>query len=337
MARNLVAQVSKAGGDFELVERDIPQPGPGEIRIKVQACGVCHSDLLTKQGGFPGLTYPRVPGHEVVGIVDDVGGAVTEWKKGDRVGVGWHGGHCFVCDSCRRGDFMTCQNESITGLLRDGGYQQYMLARHEAVALVPEGLDSVEAGPLMCAGVTTFNALRHSNARVGDLVAVQGVGGLGHLGIQYASKAGFRVVAIGRGPENEALAKKLGAFAYIDSKAARVADELKKLGGAKVLLATAPSAKAMAETLEGLSVGGALLVVGAPLEPMPVSVLSLIMPRRAIQGWPSGTARDSQDALEFSKFAGVHPMIEKYPLEKVNEAFSRMESGHAEFRVVLTM
>ena len=337
MARNLVAQVSKAGGDFELVERDIPQPGPGEIRIKVQACGVCHSDLLTKQGGFPGLTYPRVPGHEVVGIVDDVGGAVTEWKKGDRVGVGWHGGHCFVCDSCRRGDFMTCQNESITGLLRDGGYQQYMLARHEAVALVPEGLDSVEAGPLMCAGVTTFNALRHSNARVGDLVAVQGVGGLGHLGIQYASKAGFRVVAIGRGPENEALAKKLGAFAYIDSKAARVADELKKLGGAKVLLATAPSAKAMAETLEGLSVGGALLVVGAPLEPMLVSVLSLIMPRRAIQGWPSGTARDSQDALEFSKFAGVHPMIEKYPLEKVNEAFSRMESGHAEFRVVLTM
>lgn len=337
MAKNLAVQVSKAGGDFEIVERDIPQPAPGEIRIKVQACGVCHSDFLTKQGGFPGLTYPRVPGHEVVGIVDEVGSAVAEWKKGERVGVGWHGGHCFVCDSCRRGDFVTCQTESITGLLRDGGYQQYMLARHEAVTVVPEGLDSAEAGPLMCAGVTTFNSLRHSNARVGDLVAVQGVGGLGHLGIQYAAKAGFRVVAIGRGPENEVLAKKLGAFAYIDSKAGRVADQLRKLGGAKVLLATAPNAKAMAETIDGLSVDGTLLVVGAPFEPMPVSVLSLILARRAIQGWPSGTARDSQDTLEFSKFAGVRPMIEKYPLEKVKEAFERMESGQAEFRVVLTM
>jgi D-arabinose 1-dehydrogenase-like Zn-dependent alcohol dehydrogenase len=337
MARNLAVQVSKAGGDFELIERDIPQPGPGEIRIKVQVCGVCHSDVLTKQGGFPGMTYPRVPGHEVVGIVDEVGNAVSEWKKGDRVGVGWHGGHCFVCDSCRRGDFMTCQNESITGLLRDGGYQQYMLARHEAVALVPEGLDSADAGPLMCAGVTTFNSLRHSKARVGDLVAVQGVGGLGHLGIQYAAKAGYRVVAIGRGPENEALAKKLGAFAYIDSKAGRVADELKKLGGARVILATAPNSKAMAETIDGLSVDGTLLVVGAPFEPMPVSVLSLILARRAIQGWPAGTARDSQDTLEFSKFSGVRPMIEKYPLEKVKEAYERMESGHAEFRVVLTM
>lgn len=337
MAKNLAVQVSKAGGDFEIVERDIPQPAPGEIRIKVQACGVCHSDFLTKQGGFPGLTYPRVPGHEVVGIVDEVGSAVAEWKKGERVGVGWHGGHCFVCDSCRRGDFVTCQTESITGLLRDGGYQQYMLARHEAVTVVPEGLDSAEAGPLMCAGVTTFNSLRHSNARVGDLVAVQGVGGLGHLGIQYAAKAGFRVVAIGRGPENEVLAKKLGAFAYIDSKAGRVADQLRKLGGAKVLLATAPNAKAMVETIDGLSVNGTLLVVGAPFEPMPVSVLSLILARRAIQGWPSGTARDSQDTLEFSKFAGVRPMIEKYPLEKVKEAFERMESGQAEFRVVLTM
>jgi D-arabinose 1-dehydrogenase-like Zn-dependent alcohol dehydrogenase len=337
MARNLAVQVSKAGGDFELVERDIPQPGPDEIRIKVQVCGVCHSDVLTKQGGFPGMSYPRVPGHEVVGIVDQVGSAVAEWKKGERVGVGWHGGHCFVCDSCRRGDFMTCQNQSITGLLRDGGYQQYMLARHEAVALVPEGLDSADAGPLMCAGITTFNALRHSKARVGDLVAVQGVGGLGHLGIQYAAKAGFRVVAIGRGPENEALAKKLGAFTYIDSNADHVADALKKLGGAKVVLATAPNSKAMAETIDGLSVDGTLLVVGAPSEPMPVSVLSLILARRAIQGWPAGTARDSQDTLEFSKFSGVRPMIEKYPLEKVKEAYERMESGHAEFRVVLTM
>jgi D-arabinose 1-dehydrogenase-like Zn-dependent alcohol dehydrogenase len=337
MAKNLAVQVSKAGGDFEFVEREIPQPGPGEIRIKVQACGVCHSDVLTKQGGFPGQTYPRVPGHEVVGIVDEVGSGVTEWKKGERVGVGWHGGHCFVCDSCRRGDFVTCQNESITGLLRDGGYQQYMLARHEAVASVPEGLDSAEAGPLMCAGITTFNALRNSTARLGDLVAVLGVGGLGHLGIQYAAKGGYRVVALGRGPENGVLAKKLGAFAYIDTKASRAADELKKLGGAKVVLATAPNAKAMAETIDGLAVGGELLVVGAPMEPMPVSVLSLILARRAIQGWPSGTARDSQDTLEFSKFAGVKPMIEKYPLEKVKEAYERMESGKAEFRVVLTM
>jgi D-arabinose 1-dehydrogenase-like Zn-dependent alcohol dehydrogenase len=337
MANNLAVQVSKAGGDFEIVEREIPQPVAGEIRIKVQACGICHSDRLVKQGGFPGLTYPRVPGHEVVGIVDEVGSAVTEWKKGDRVGVGWHGGHCFVCDSCRRGDFVTCQNQAITGITRDGGYQQYMSARHEAVALVPEGLDSAEAGPLMCAGITTFNALRNSGARMGDLVGVQGIGGLGHLGIQYAAKAGYRVVAIGRGPENAALAKKLGAFTYIDAKATKVSEELKKMGGTKVLLATAPSARAIAETIDGLSVGGKLLVVGAPFEPMQLSVLSLIMARRDIQGWPSGTARDSQDTLEFSKYAGVRPMIEKYPLEKVKEAFERMESGKAEFRVVLTM
>jgi D-arabinose 1-dehydrogenase-like Zn-dependent alcohol dehydrogenase len=337
MAKNLAAQVSKPGGEFELVEREIPQPGVGEIRIKVKACGICHSDAVVKHGGFPGLTYPRVPGHEVVGVVDEVGSGVTEWKKGDHVGVGWHGGHCFVCDSCRRGDFVTCQNQAITGVTRDGGYQQYMLARHEAVALVPEGLDAAEAGPLMCAGVTTFNALRNNGARVGDLVGVLGIGGLGHLGIQYAAKAGYRVVGIGRGPENATLAKKLGAFAYIDTKATKAAEELKKLGGAKVILATAPNAQAMVDVIDGLAVGGKLLVVGAPLEPMPVPVLSLLMARRGIQGWPSGTARDSQDTLEFSKFAGVRAMIEKYPLEKVKEGYERMESGKAEFRVVLTM
>lgn len=337
MAKNLVAQVGKAGEEFELVEREIAQPGAGEVRIKVEACGICHSDMLVKRGGFPGLTYPRVPGHEVVGFVDEVGSGVMEWKKGDHVGVGWHGGHCFVCDSCRRGDFVTCQKEAITGITRDGGYQQYMLARHEALALVPEGLDAAEAGPLMCAGITTFNALRNSGARMGDLVGVQGIGGLGHLGIQYAAKAGYRVVGIGRGPENGALAKKLGAFAYVDSKATKVAEELKKLGGVKVLLATAPSAKAMAETIDGLAVGGKLLVVGAPFEPMEVSVLQLIMARRGIQGWPSGMARDSQDTLEFSKFAGVRPMIEKYPLKEVKKAFEEMESGEAQFRVVLTM
>jgi D-arabinose 1-dehydrogenase-like Zn-dependent alcohol dehydrogenase len=337
MSKIKVALVPKAGGDFQIEEREVPQPGPGEVRVKVEACGICHSDVLVKHGGFPGQQYPRIPGHEVVGVIDDLGSGVSEWKKGDRVGVGWHGGHCFVCDSCRRGDFVTCQNEAITGITRDGGYAQYMLARHEALALVPAGMDSAEAGPLMCAGITTFNALRNSGARVGDLVGVQGIGGLGHLGIQYAAKAGYRVVAIGRGPENGALAKKLGAFAYVDSKSGRVADELKKLGGIKVLLATAPSAKAMSETIDGLAVGGKLLVVGAPAEPLEVSVFSLLLARRGIQGWPSGTARDSQDTLEFSQFAGVRPMIEKYPLAKVKEAYERMESGQAQFRVVLTM
>jgi D-arabinose 1-dehydrogenase-like Zn-dependent alcohol dehydrogenase len=337
MAKNLAVQVPKAGGELELVEREIPQPGAGEIRIRVQACGVCHSDLVVKTGGLPGLTYPRVPGHELIGTVDEVGAGATEWKKGEQVGVGWHGGHCFACDSCRRGDFMVCEKQDITGVTRDGGYQQYMLARHEAVARVPEGLDPAEAGPLMCAGVTTFNSLRNIGARPGDLVGVLGIGGLGHLGIQYAAKFGYRTVAIGRGPENGALAKKLGAFAYIDSKATNAADELKKMGGARVILATAPSAKAMSDVIDGLAAGGKLLVVGAPFEPIELSVMQLLLARRGIQGWPSGTARDSQDTLEFSKFANVRPMIEKYPLEKAKEAFERMESGKAEFRVVLTI
>ncbi len=268
MAKNLVAQVSKAGGDFELREREIPQPGVGEVRVKVQACGICFSDHLTKDGLWPGLTYPRIPGHEVAGVVDEVGAHVTEWKKGDRVGVGWHGGHCFVCASCRRGDFVTCQREEITGITRDGGYQQYMIARHEGLALMPEGLDPADAGPLMCAGITTFNSLRNSGARAGDVVAVQGIGGLGHLGIQYAAKAGYYVVGIGRGPENAALAKKLGAAVYIDSKATNAAQELQKLGGAKVILSTAPNSKAMSDVIDGLGVGGKLLVVGAAPEPI---------------------------------------------------------------------
>jgi D-arabinose 1-dehydrogenase-like Zn-dependent alcohol dehydrogenase len=337
MAKNLVAQVGKAAGEFELVEREIPKPGAGEVLIKVQACGVCHSDFVVKEGFWPGLVYPRVPGHELVGTVIEVGDHVTEWKKGDRVGSGWHGGHCFVCESCRRGDFVTCQREQITGVTRDGGYAQYVVARHEALALMPVGLDWAEAGPLMCAGITTFNALRHSGAMPGDLVAVQGVGGLGHLGIQFAAKSGYRTVAIGRGPENEALAKKLGAFAYIDAKAKNGAEELKKLGGARVILATAPSAKAMAELIGGLSVNGKLLAVGVPAEPLELSVLQMFAPRQSFQAWPSGTAMDSQDTLQFAAFTGVRPMIEKYPLAKVNEAYARMMSGHAEFRVVLTM
>jgi D-arabinose 1-dehydrogenase-like Zn-dependent alcohol dehydrogenase len=337
MAKMKAVVIAKAGAEFEIQEREIPQPGGDEVRIKVAACGICHGDELVRHGGFPGLTYPRVPGHEVAGIVDEVGSAVTEWKKGDRVGVGWHGGHCFVCESCRRGDFLKCQKAAVTGLTRDGGYQEYILTRHEAVALIPEGLEYADAAPLMCAGLTTFNSLRHIGAKIGDLVGVLGIGGLGHLGIQYAAKAGYRVVAIGRGAENEALAKKLGAFAYINTKTANAAEELKKLGGAKVILGTAPNAKAMTDVIGGLGIDGKLLVVGAPHEPMELSAMQLLAERRAIQGWPSGTAMDSQDTLEFSRYSGVRPMIEKYPLEKVKEAYERMISGKVEFRVVLIM
>jgi D-arabinose 1-dehydrogenase-like Zn-dependent alcohol dehydrogenase len=292
---------------------------------------------MVKDGTWPGLTYPRVPGHEVVGVIDEAGTSVTEWKKGDRVGVGWHGGHDFVCPSCRRGDFVTCANAAITGVTRDGGYGRYMLARHEAVALLPDGLGWAEAAPLMCAGITTFNALRNSGARPGDLVAVLGIGGLGHLGIQYAAKSGYRVVGVGRGPQNAPLVKKLGAFTYIDSQATNAAQELQKLGGAHLILATAPNAKAIAELTDGLGVGGKLVIVGAPFEPMAISAVQLLLARRAIQGWPSGTAMDSQETLQFSAFAGVRPMIETYPLTKVKEAYARMASGDAEFRVVLTM
>jgi D-arabinose 1-dehydrogenase-like Zn-dependent alcohol dehydrogenase len=337
MAKNLVAQVSKAGGEFELVEREIPKPGASEVRIKVLAWGVCHSDAATKEGVFPWIKYPRVPGHEVAGVVDEVGEGVVEWKKGDRVGAGWHGGHCFVCESCRRGEFITCKNEQINGVTRDGGYGQYMIARHEAVALMPEGLNAAEAGPLMCAGITTFNSLRHSGAGPGDLVAVQGIGGLGHLGIQFAAKFGYRVAGIGRGPENGVLAKKLGASVYIDSKNTNASEELQKLGGARVILATAPNARAMSELVGGLKAGGELLCVGVPAEPLEVSLGPLIMGKRNVQGWPSGTAMDSENTLRFSANSGVRPMIEKYPLTKVNEAYARMISGKAEFRVVLTM
>ncbi len=337
MTKNLVAQVGKAGGEFEFIEREIPKPGVGEVLIKVHACGVCHSDLLTKSGGWPGMVYPRVPGHEVAGIVEKVGPQVKEWNKGDRVGVGWHGGHCFVCPSCRRGDFVTCQNEAITGITRDGGYEQYMIARHEAVALLPAELGFADAGPLMCAGITTFNALRNSGARLGDLVGAQGIGGLGHLGIQFAAKAGYRVAAIGRGSENGELAKKLGAAVYIDTKASNGAGELQKLGGAKVILCTAPNSKAMSELADGLEAGGKLLVVGATPEPLEISPLQLIMARRNVQGWPSGTAMDSEDTLRFSAQSGVRAMIEKFPLAKAKEAYERMMSGHAQFRVVLTM
>jgi D-arabinose 1-dehydrogenase-like Zn-dependent alcohol dehydrogenase len=332
-----VAQVSNPGGDFQIVEREIPEPGSGHVRIKVQACGVCHSDVLTKEGAWPGIQYPRVPGHEVAGIIDEVGPGVSDWKKGQRVGVGWHGGHDHTCLSCRRGDFSNCQNIKIAGISYDGGYQQYMLAPIEALAAIPEGLSDVEAAPLLCAGITTFNALRHSGALPSDLIAVQGIGGLGHLGIQFASKFGYKVAAIGRGTENAALAKKLGASVYIDSKATKAAEELQKLGGAQVILATAPSSKAMSELIDGLGPHGRLMVIGASFDPIEVTPLQLINGSRTIQGWYSGTPTDSEDTLRFAELTGVRPMIETYPLEKAAEAYARMMSGNAQFRVVLTM
>ena len=332
-----VAQISKPGGPFEIVEREIPQPSPGTVRIKVEACGICHSDVLVKEGHWPGLQYPRVPGHEVAGRVDALGPNVTNWKVGQRVGVGWHGGHDFVCDSCRRGDFVLCANQKITGLHFDGGYAEYMIAPAEAVALIPEELPADEAAPLLCAGVTTYNPLRNIGARPGDLVAVQGIGGLGHLGIQYAQRMGFRTAAIGRSKDKEPLAKKLGAHHYIDTAASDPAKELRALGGARVILATAPDAKSMAALAGGLGPNGKLLIVGAPSEPLTVSVVPLIFKRQSIQGWPSGTAKDSEDTLNFSALTGVRPMIEKYPLEKAAEAYERMIQGHARFRVVLTM
>jgi D-arabinose 1-dehydrogenase-like Zn-dependent alcohol dehydrogenase len=331
------AQVPKPGGDFEIVEREMPQPGPGQVRIKVNACGVCHGDVLTKEGGFPGLQYPRVPGHEVAGMVDELGAGVTEWKKGQRVGVGWHGGHDGTCVSCRRGDFRNCQNSKIAGVSYDGGYAQYMVAPTEAVVPIPESLSDAEAGPLLCAGITTYNALRHSGAMPGDLVALQGIGGLGHLGIQFANKFGYKVAAIGRGPENATLAKKLGASVYIDSKATNAAEALKKLGGAQVILATAPNSKAMSELIDGLGPNGKLMVVGVGSEPIEVTPMQLISRSISIQGWASGTPADTDDTLRFSELTGVRPMIETYPLEKAGEAYARMMSGKAEFRVVLTM
>ena len=332
-----VAQIASPGGDFQIVERDIPEPGAREVRIKVQACGICHSDVLTKEGAWPGIQYPRVPGHEVAGIVDEVGAGVSQWKKGQRVGVGWHGGHDNTCRQCRRGDFGNCQNLKIPGISYDGGYQQYMVAPAEALVLMPETLSDAEAAPLLCAGITTYNALRHSGAMPGDLVAVQGIGGLGHLGIQFANKFGYKVAAIGRGPENASLARKLGASVYIDSQATNAAEELQKLGGAQVILATAPSSKAMSELINGLGPNGKLMVIGASFDPIEVTPLQLISGSRTIQGWASGTPADSEDTLQFAELTGVRPMIETFPLEKAAEAYARMMSGKAQFRVVIQM
>jgi D-arabinose 1-dehydrogenase-like Zn-dependent alcohol dehydrogenase len=332
-----VAQIPKPGADFEIVERPIPEPDAGHVRIKVKACGICHSDVLVKEGLWPGIQYPRVSGHEVAGIVDEVGPGVSSWKKGQRVGVGWHGGHDNTCRECRRGDFRNCRNVKISGISYDGGYQQYMVAPVEALVPIPDGLSDVEAGPLLDAGITTYNALRHSGALPGDLVAVQGIGGLGHLGVQFANKFGYNVAAIGRGPENGALAKKLGAHVYIDSQATNAAEELQKLGGARVIIATAPNSKAMSALIDGLGPNGKLVVIGATFDSIEVTPAQLIFGSKTIQGWAAGTPAASEDTLNFCALTGVRPMIETYPLEKAAEAYARMLSGKAEFRVVLTM
>ena len=336
MAKMRAVQVTRPGGPFEMVEREIPQPGPRQVRVKVQACGMCHSDVLTKEGHWPGIKYPRVPGHEVAGVIDAVGAEVPRWKPGQRVGVGWLGSYCGYCESCRRGSFVTCANQLVSGITMDGGYQDYVLVPFEGLALIPDELPPVEAAPLMCAGITTFNSLRTSGTRAGETVAVLGIGGLGHLGVQFASKMGFRTIAIARGKDKEPLARQLGAHHYIDSQAGNVSAALHKLGGAKIVLATATSAEAMAATMGGLSLDGRLIVLGADFTPMPLVTAGLIGRRTGIYGWPSGSSIDSEDTMRFSAMTGVRPMTETFPLEKITEAYERMMSNKARFRVVIT-
>lgn len=339
MSTMRAVQVSRPGGPLELVERPIPQPGPGQVRIKVQACGICHSDALTKEGLWDGLQYPRVPGHEVVGLIDAVGKDVpARWSVGLKVGVGWHAWHCGYCNNCRRADFFACETGvQVTGIAFDGGYADYMVAPVTALAQLPAGLTATEAAPLMCAGLTTYNALRNSGARPGDLVAILGIGGLGHLGVQYAAKMGFRTAAIARGGDKEPLARQLGACHYIDSQSGDPAAELAKLGGAKAVIATVTNGPAMTATVGGLAPRGRLMVLGAAHESIEAEPLVLLMGRRAIEGWYSGTSIDAEDTLNFSAQSEVRSMNEAYPLEKAAEAYDRMISGKARFRVVLTM
>ena len=330
-------QVPKAGGDFEIVDRAIPKPGAGQVRVKVQACGVCHSDSFTKEGLWPGIQYPRVPGHEVVGVIDELGAGVSVWKRGQRVGVGWHGGHDNTCRQCRRGDFKNCENLQVPGISYDGGYAQYMVAPVDALVAMPDTLADVEAAPLLCAGVTTFDALRRSTAVPGDLVAVQGVGGLGHLAIQFANKCGYKVVAIGRGADTGPLALKLGANVYVDTESTNAVEALQKMGGAQVILATAPSSKAMSELINGLGPNGELIVIGVSLDPIEVTPVQLIVGSKRIQGYASGAPADADDTLRFSELTGVRPMVETFSLENASQAYERMMSGAVRFRAVLTM
>lgn len=331
------AQIKEPGKDFELVDIPKPEPGANEVLIKVEACGICHSDAMVKDGLFPGIEYPRVPGHEVVGVVEKAGSNAGQWKEGMRVGVGWHGGHCFTCDPCRRGDFINCKNAKIAGISYDGGYAEYMTAPQEAIANVPDDLSSEEAAPLLCAGITTFNSLRNTDAKPGDLVAVQGIGGLGHLAVQYASKMGFRTVAISTSDDKEKLAKELGAHHFINVKKQNAVEELQKMGGAKVIVATAPNTDIIGEIAGGLGLEGNLLVLAATGETFEISPFTLIMGRKKVSGWPSGTAKDSEDTLNFSSMTGTKPMIETFPLEKVNEAYDQMINNKARFRTVLSM
>lgn len=334
MATMKAVQVTKPG-TFELVEREVPEAGPGQVRVEVLACGVCHSDMFVQSGGFPGLVLPRVPGHEIAGVVDAVGAGVTAWKVGDRVGVGWHGGHCFQCDACRRGLFINCKAGKVTGITHDGGYAEYAVVPHESVARMPAGMEAVDAGPLLCAGVTTYNALRNSGARPGDTVAVQGIGGLGHLAIQYAARMGFRTVAISRGADKESLARELGAHEYLDTDKAPASEGLKALGGADVVLATAPNSEAIGSTVNGLKSRGKLLIVAAPFEPLSVSAMGLLS-GKTVAGWPSGSAIDSEDTMAFSALTGVKPRVETFKLEQAEEAFAKMMENRVRFRAVLT-
>lgn len=330
-------QVPEAGRDFEAVEKEIPSPGRDEVLIKVQACGICHSDAFVKEGLMPGIEYPRIPGHEVIGTIEELGKDVDQWGIGQRVGVGWHGGHCYTCDSCRNGDFINCENGQVTGIHFDGGYAEYMAAPESALASIPESFDASEAAPLLCAGITTFNALRNSSLEPGDLVAVQGIGGLGHLGVQYANKFGCKVVALSRGEAKKELALELGAHQYIDTEAANASEELQKMGGAKVILSTAPSSDAITSVVDGLGRNGQLMIVAAANDPIEVTPLQLIMGRKSVSGWPSGDARDSEETLAFSALKEITPKIETYPLEQANEAYSRMINNEARFRVVLEL
>jgi D-arabinose 1-dehydrogenase-like Zn-dependent alcohol dehydrogenase len=336
VAKMKAVQVSKPNGPFELVEREVRDPGPAEIRVKVEACGICHSDAVTRGGAYPGLTLPRVPGHEIAGRVNAVGANVTAWKVGDRVGIGWHGGHCFQCVPCRKGLFINCEKAKITGVSFDGGYAEYVVAPSEAAARIPEGLDAAETGPLLCAGVTTYNSLRNSGARAGDTVAVQGIGGLGHLAIQYAARMGFRTVALSQGADKADLARQLGAHEYIDTQKVDAAEGLQKLGGADLVLATAPSSAAIASTLDGLKPRGKLLIVAAALEPIQVSGLSLLS-GKTIAGWPSGSSIDSEETVAFSALSGIRPRIERFPLERAEEAFGKVMANKVRFRAVLVL
>lgn len=331
------AVVMEPKGPIHIVEREVPRPLAGQALVKVQACGICHSDSLTKEGLWPGLQYPRVPGHEIAGVIAAVGAGAEGWEPGQRVGVGWHGGHCGRCGACRAGDFVLCEQGQVPGISYDGGYAEYMLAPLEALARIPDDLSYLDAAPLLCAGITTFNALRHSGARAGDLVAIHGIGGLGHLGVQYAARMGFRTVAIARGKDKESLARRLGAHDYIDSTVGDPAEALRAMGGARVILATVTNAEAMSAVVPGLGRNGKLIIVGVATEPVQVPTVPMIMNRASVQGWPSGTAQDSTETLAFSALADVRPMVEEYPLDRAAEAYDRMMSGSARFRVVLKM